>query len=511
MDREGIRQRDRYVVTAMQDALLPVGVVALPRVDVAARYLLSEDDRSAGGDWFDTVALGDGRVGLVVGDVVGQGVTAASTMGQLRAVLTAALLAREDPVEALEEASRFAAALPEARGATAAVALVDPAAGERGSLRYCTAGHPPPLVVRADGSAAFLPVTGGDPLGSGTPLQAAEAALGPGDLLLLYTDGLLVRPDAAAASSLGDLLAAATDACREAAPAAAGAVAEAACELTLERLTRRTGVADDVTVLAAQLLPSRTEDLLLDLPALPDTVRVVRLELGGWLADLRLSSIDQLALQQAVGELVGNAVEHAYPPGSQALHTSVRVRATHTDAGCIEVDVSDRGRWRPRSPGRTHRGLALASGFVDHLERVPADTGTHLRVRHRALRPAHLLTATPGGTGAETRTVREQPGLSVRRSASGDLALSGAVDPLSVDRLAAEVRRSTAGPDRPVVVDLSAVTLLCSGAVQVLSDAVPGAGSAHAPVVLRTPAGSVAELVLELTRVPYETIEGPPG
>ena len=511
MDREGLRQRDRHVVTTMQDALLPGGVIALPRVDVAARYLLCEDERSAGGDWFDAVPLGRGRVGLVVGDVVGQGVGAASAMGQLRAVLTAALLSREDPLAALEDASRFAAAVPEARGATAAVALVDPAGGARASVRYCTAGHPPPLVVRADGSAAFLPVTGGGPLGSGTPLPGADAALDPDDLLLLYTDGLLVRPDAVPGSSLDDLLAVAAGACRDAAQAPAGATAEDACERTLERLTRDTGVTDDATVLAARLLPGATADLVLDLPALPDTLRVVRLELGGWLADLRLSAIDQLALQQAVGELVGNAVEHAYPAGSHATRTSVRVRATHTDEGCIQVDVADDGRWRPRSPDRAHRGLALASGFVDHLEPVPAEAGTHLRVRHRPLRPAPLLTAAAVGLAGRARPGRELPGLTIRRGAGGDLRLGGAVDQLSVDRLAAEVRRSTAGTGPPVVVDLSGVTLLCSGAVQVLSDAVPGMAAVHAPVVLRAPAGSVAELVLDLTRVPHETTDGPTG
>jgi anti-sigma regulatory factor (Ser/Thr protein kinase)/anti-anti-sigma regulatory factor len=506
VDAKGLRHRDRHLLTAMQDALLPAGVVALPSVDLAARYLISEDDWSAGGDWFDAVALTGGRVALVVGDVVGQGVAAASTMGQLRAVLAAALLTHGDPLAALEAVTDFVEAVPEARGTTAAVAVVDPRSS---SLRYCTAGHPPPLVVRADGSAAFLPATGGGPLGSGTALQDADSVLGEGDLVLLYTDGLVVRPDASPASSMGELLAVATEAFLDGDRPSPrfGSAAERTCERTMEQLTRRTGVSDDVTVLAAQRLAVPTEDLVLDLPALPDTVRVVRLELGAWLAGLRLSAIDQLALQQAVGELVGNAVQHAYPAGSQALHTAVRVRASHTEAGHIEVDVEDDGRWLPRSPTGAHRGLALARGFVDHLDPVPSRTGTHLRVRHRALRPAHLLTSGP--VHALRRGLgRAEAGLTIRRSEGGHLELGGAVDALCVDRLAAEVRRSTAGPGEPVVVDLSEVTLLCSGAVQVLSDAVPGAGTAQAPVVLRAPAGSVAELVLDLTRVPYETTAG---
>ena len=514
MHAEGPRHRDGHrgghrgghLLTVMQDALLPVGVVALPRVDIAARYLLSADDRSVGGDWFDAMVLPAGRVALVAGDVAGQGITAASTMGQLRAVLAAALLSHEEPLAALEALAGFAETLPEARGANLAVALVDPRSS---ALRYCTAGHPPPLVVRADGSAAYLPITGGGPLGSGPPLQGADSVLGEGDLVLLYTDGLVVRPGAAPAAGLDELRAVATEAFLDAdrTSAGAGSAAERTCERTLELLIRRTGVSDDVTVLAAQRLAAPTEDLVLDLPALPDTVRVVRLELGAWLAGLRLSAIDQLALHQAVGELVGNAVEHAYPAGSTALETSVRVRASHTETGCVEVDVEDDGRWLSPAPAGAHRGLALASGLVDELEEVPSETGTHLRVRHRTLRPAPLLTSSPG-TAARGTAGRAERGLTTRRSEAGHLELGGAVDPMSVDRLAAEVRRSTAGLGDRVVVDLSEVTLLCSGAVQVLSDAVPGTG-VHASVVLRAPPGSVAALVLDLTRVPYETTESP--
>ena len=498
MNADGASPQERQLVTAVQDALLPAGVVALPAVDIAARYLLGETGRSAGGDWFDAVPLPGDRVALVVGDVVGQGVAAASTMGQLRAVVLSALLTHEHPTPTLGAAAAFAEVVPEARGATVAIAVLDPGSS---SLCYSTAGHPPPLIVRADGTGSFLPATGGGPLGTGARAPVAAAPFGPGDLVLLYTDGLVVRPGADPADGRAELRTVATQACREASdPQGTACAAELVCERALDRIALRTGVWDDAAVLAAQRC-APTGDLVLDLPALPDTVRVVRLELGVWLARLRLSAIDQLALQQAVGELVSNAVEHAYPAGVQALRTSVRLRATHAADGCVEIDVVDDGRW-VSSPG-PHRGLALAAGFVDHLETVPRGRGTHLRLRHRALRTARLLSwerDRPLGVGrapAETLTVRPGP---------GRLEVAGAVDALGVDRLAAEVRRATAGPVAPVVVDLSGVSLLCSGAVQVLSDALPGAGPVRAPIVLRAPADSVAGLVLDLARVPYEGV-----
>lgn len=490
------------MITAMQDALLPEGVVALPAVDIAARYLLGESGRSAGGDWFDTVTLPDERVALVVGDVAGHGVPAASTMGQLRVVVLSALLAHGHPEPALEAAAAYADVVSEARGATVAIVVVDPGSS---SLCYCTAGHPPPLVVGADGSGSFLPATGGGPLGSGTPAPAAAAPFEAGDLVLLYTDGLVVRPGADPVDGRAELRTVVERACREASgPGGAPSAAELACERAMGRLALRTGTCDDAAVLAAQRCTVAAEDLVLDLPALPDTVRVVRLELEAWLARLRLPAIDDLALQQAVGELVSNAVEHAYPAGVRALQTSVRLRAAHTADGYVQVDVVDDGRWAPRAAG-SHRGLALASGFVDRLEAVPRDRGTHLRVRHRALRSAGMLTwAGKRRLGGDGET------LTVRRAAPGRLEVAGPVDALGVDRLAAEVRRAAYGPVDPLVVDLTDVSLLCSRAVQVLSDARPGAGPIRARVVLRAPADSVAGLVLDLALVPYEDVRPTP-
>ena len=201
----------RWIV-ALQEALLPPALPVLPRARIAARYLVAGQEQSAGGDWFDAIPLAGGSVALVVGDVVGHGVAASAAMGQLRAVLTELLAAEADLGRVLARTDAFAARTPALRAATLALAVLDPASG---MLRYTTCGHPPPLVISIDGAARYLDGTGTGPLGTGSPPALATSALAPGELLLLYSDGLVERPDRTIGEGMAEL-----------AEAAAGAAAE---------------------------------------------------------------------------------------------------------------------------------------------------------------------------------------------------------------------------------------------------------------------------------------------
>src|SRR5262249_32768778 len=143
------------------------------------------------GDWYDVIPREDGRVLLAVGDVVGHGLAAASSTGRLRAALQLSGLDQHDAPETLARMNRYLCSLPDAEMATVAVALLDPATGE---LRLSSAGHPPPLLLRA-GEATFL--SGG----LGVPLFVVEDAgydetvvqLEPDDVVVVYTDGLVER------------------------------------------------------------------------------------------------------------------------------------------------------------------------------------------------------------------------------------------------------------------------------------------------------------------------------
>ena len=112
-------------------------------------------------------------------------------MGQLRAVLHERLLADDSIPEALRSLDRYARLHPESHAATVCVVVVDPATG---AVEYCTAGHPAPLVVAADGSSRFLEASGAGPLTTESDYPTSRETLGTDDVVLLFTDGLTERP-----------------------------------------------------------------------------------------------------------------------------------------------------------------------------------------------------------------------------------------------------------------------------------------------------------------------------
>ena len=141
------------------------------------RYQPATSPLQVGGDWYDVVDLDDGRIALIVGDCVGHGLSAATVMGQLRSACRALLLERPSPSAALTALDQFAARLPGARCTTAFCAVLSPDTGE---LMYSSAGHPPPIMVQADGTTQLLDGAGATPLGifvdRGRPEAPRDAA-----------------------------------------------------------------------------------------------------------------------------------------------------------------------------------------------------------------------------------------------------------------------------------------------------------------------------------------------
>lgn len=489
-------EQSREVVTALQRELLPVGLPVLPGLQVAASYLLAEADTAAGGDWFDAVPQKDGRVALIAGDVVGHGVTASGAMGQLRAVLRDRLDDGAGIAEALGAADRFASRSPAAHATTVAMAVVDPVSGE---VAYCTAGHPPPLLVTPGGEARYLPGTGGTPLATGGSFPVGTARLEPGDLLLLYTDGILERPGRSHPESAAELAAVAAD-------SAAGralhepdvTAAERVCTQSVELLVRLTGHADDITLLAAQRVPVAA-DLDLELPAVPASLSAARERIGAWLDAIGATARDGFVLQHALGELMSNAIEHAGSVGS------VSVRAGLSASGQIDAAVRDQGVWRvpTREPNRG-RGLALATQLVEMLRVEPAADGTVVRLRHTPVRPARLLDvrdpvpARPLAPPATGFRIVEQPG-----DDEALVRIEGPVDAATAVNARQELLRRSRGGMVPMTVDLSAVTHLSSAGVSALHQLAGKHAEQHAPLSLRAAAGSPAQLVLELVALPY--------
>ncbi|HLH47006.1 MAG TPA: SpoIIE family protein phosphatase [Acidimicrobiales bacterium] len=245
-------QREHSIAEELQRGLLPAQLPPLAAVELGVRYLAATAGVLVGGDWYDVIALGDGAAVVSVGDVVGHNIEAASAMGQLRAGLRFyAYEERDRPSAVLGRLDRLVdqLALPMA---TCLLAVVDPSGP---SLTWSSAGHPPPLLVRG-GRADFLDGKNGALLGSGV-VEAVDnvEVLEDGDLLILYTDGLVERRGEPIDDGLERLRAAATE-WAQGTEASGGA--ERACDAVVSALLP-TGQqrSDDVAVLAVHLLPSR--------------------------------------------------------------------------------------------------------------------------------------------------------------------------------------------------------------------------------------------------------------
>jgi serine phosphatase RsbU (regulator of sigma subunit) len=184
-------RREHELAVAVQRSMFG-RVDPLPFDAVGVSYRSAGLALDVGGDWYDVLALPNERIGLVVGDVAGRNLQASAVMGQLRSAIRAMAPWCPDAATLLERADAFARPIDGAACATVAYAVVDPHAG---LLTYACAGHPPPLLIRADGTGTPLLGGRGSPLAIGCPVDAvtAEDQLGPGDTLILYTDGFFPR------------------------------------------------------------------------------------------------------------------------------------------------------------------------------------------------------------------------------------------------------------------------------------------------------------------------------
>ncbi|CAN5666656.1 hypothetical protein BH10ACT10_BH10ACT10_21760 [soil metagenome] len=192
------------VALTLQKAML----TRLPQPDhlqLSARYLPADSRDQVGGDWYDAVVMPDGATNLMVGDVVGHNIDAAAVMGQLRSMLRAFAWTHSDdsgsPAANVERLDRASSDLELEALATLVYARVEQGSGDEGrdlrTLRWTNAGHPPPLLVHADGAVRLLEEPDRiDPMLGVLPEATRRehtCSLPPGSTLLLYTDGLVER------------------------------------------------------------------------------------------------------------------------------------------------------------------------------------------------------------------------------------------------------------------------------------------------------------------------------
>ncbi|WP_043505837.1 SpoIIE family protein phosphatase [Streptomyces glaucescens] len=352
-------RREHHASLTLQRSLLPRILPRLSTVDLATRYLPADARAGVGGDWFDAIPLSGMRVALVVGDVPGNGLQAAATMGRLRTAVRT--LAGLDllPEEVLAHLDDLVSRAPDesageqdpATGATCLYAIYDPVSSRCTAAR---AGHPPPAVLTPGGKAELIDVPAGPPLGLGglQPYESATVELPPGSLLTMYTDGLLKesRGYGDTDARTGRLLAALEG---------AGPALEDICDRVADTLPPG-GPHDDVALLLARVHALPEERVACwEFPSEPAAVARARALTRAQLAEWGMPELD-FSTGLVVSELVTNAVRY----GGQG---PVSLRLLRDDS--LICEVSDRSNTSPRirraaTTEEGGRGLFLVAQYT---------------------------------------------------------------------------------------------------------------------------------------------------
>ncbi|MBD0281606.1 MAG: SpoIIE family protein phosphatase [Thermoleophilaceae bacterium] len=365
IQRAQLYEREHLIAQTFQRSLLPERLPDVPGLSVAARYLPAREEAKVGGDWYDVLELPRDSVGLVMGDVVGHGIRAASTMAQIRSAIRAYALDRESPGEALTKLNTVVRGLGQRESATVVYVILDLL---QSTFRFASAGHPPPLVIDPAGSPRFLEEGRSVPLGAdaGNRYREAVARLEPGSTIVLYTDGLVERRGSSLTQGLERL-----------ASAAAGEAAdpESLCDRLLGALAGDAPPSDDVALLAAHVVAVPDERLELELPCRSTTLAPLRRMLRHWLGGARASPGELQDILVAVSEAATNAIEHAYGP----VEASYRVEGRRSRDRVI-VTVTDSGSWRERRGAERGRGTHLMRELMDGFDLYPSEAGTVVRL-----------------------------------------------------------------------------------------------------------------------------------
>jgi PAS domain S-box-containing protein len=363
-------EHEQATASALQRNLLPERIPEVDGLSMAARYLPGSEGLKVGGDWYDVVPLPDGTVALAIGDVVGHGVRAAATMGRFRTALEFCLFDGAGSAAAtIARVNRYVTTANEAEMATLLVLLLQPDTGE---VRYASAGHLPAIVQSRDGSTRWLDGSRGVPLGVTETACSTEAhdRLEPGDLLVLYTDGLVERRTESLDVGFERLAAALT------ASPWPGTSPDAIADGLVSELLGERVRADDVALLVVGIDAAGMDPLDLTFRADARELSGLRSSLRAWLgrAGIGARAIDEVVL--ATNEVAANAVEHAYGLSDASFQLGVSI----VDGG-VAVVVEDRGSWRPPRPNEHRgRGLDLARAFMDAVEIESSVSGTVVRM-----------------------------------------------------------------------------------------------------------------------------------
>jgi serine phosphatase RsbU (regulator of sigma subunit)/anti-sigma regulatory factor (Ser/Thr protein kinase) len=333
----------------------------------AVRYEPAVSPLEIGGDWYDVLPVGHDRIGIIVGDCVGRGLSAAAVMGQLRSSARALLLTGTEPARLLEHLDAVAAFIPDAFCTTVFVAVLDVRAE---TLTYSSAGHVPAVLAAPNSQPQLLTDARSVPLAvhSDEPRAQAEAVLTAGSTLLLYTDGLVERRGEPIDAGIARVSAVLTQTMESPVDVVADAL--------LDKLAPAVGYDDDVAIV---LYRHPTPALVIEIDAIPARLTHVRHELSAWLSRAKVPDSLAADIVLVVNEACSNCAEHAYrgqPPGTMRVQASLEDQYVH-------IHVADSGSWKtpPADPGTRGRGILLMRTLSEDVELEGTAHGTTVGMR----------------------------------------------------------------------------------------------------------------------------------
>lgn len=362
------RKRNHELALRIQRGLLPERPLSKPGIDIAARYEAAGDALVVGGDWYDTIDLGDDRIGLAVGDIVGHGIDAMVSMGRLRAALTALALHNDEPASLLMELDEFVGGPIGADYATVIYAIVDL---RRQKVHYASAGHPPGLLVSPDGSTVWLDQGQTEPLyGQKSKRHQASAPLEPRWSLILYSDGLVERRGESLSVGLGRL--------ELQASRLASSTPDVMCKELFDSLVSGSPRGDDAVVLVMRNAMDGQEYHAV-FEATPGELRNMRSSVRDWIAQRELPEEVGDDLLIAVGEATANCVRHAY---RGTMGGDVTIRITYVE-NVVNAEVSDTGNWHDPVDEEAYPGLGtqIIQSLTEGLNVDRTGRGTHVSFR----------------------------------------------------------------------------------------------------------------------------------
>ena len=332
--------------------MLPSRLVEADGIFFDAAYRPASLDAEVGGDWYDAFEIGNGTIGISIGDVTGHGLEAAVTMSEIRGAIRAAAATHRSPSGLLNAVEAMVST--QATGiASAIVGIYDP---RTHVLRYACAGHPPPVLVTSAG-VAYLLAGGGVLLGLGLAAASPERSitLAPGSTIFFYTDGLTEHTHDLVAGEerlLGVL------------ESMAAKHELGAHELHAQIIGDGASIDDCASLMLRRDIAVAAEAEHYTFSALPHFARLARDATRSYVERAGLAPDKVFDVVVAAGEAVANAIEH----GSRAPDATFGLELASVDSEVL-VRVESHGHWRSTpSQSERGRGIHIMRACAQHVE-----------------------------------------------------------------------------------------------------------------------------------------------